>query len=736
MTILQRVAVRARSGLFVLLAGGGLAGLASADLQRVNVGVYGGTVRDITAFDHGGTSRVLLALEGNRGVFEWSATATNWTSTTYPLFPGKATMIEANRKAGYADDVYAMMFDPFNVPMFVASDAGGALGTWTNVVVDWREPNLLCGHATGMYAGTRNGQLYLNAGGIFDPFALVYALPVSNSITSISVYDGDLIYVVVEPEATPSNVFKLTRSGGVFTHSLVPLPATTASTSPVVRITQVGVDPGDPNELFIGGSTFDNHMVFMSTNAGADWDYKWDKHVDRSSPWYFEGALVAYVKFSQDRAFISSCVLPEGTHDWRAPDQLVSRVGTGSGTSTVVNTHVNDGTLEIDPLDPTIVYLGTDWAIGALPCTLGGTWGIGTEMGNNDGIAGVVLNDMDYYAYNATNKELWIAAKSGIGKVLQFNPQDPASSATPQDWVFPLYPDGCAAFSVAIDPYNPDQVLAGYGSGRVFMITNGTQDAGIAWKQVFFAGDHPEVFDTTGSDSIITDIGFVPGTSNAVYLGGWRSTPPLTNGGVFFSQDGGLSWTNVARGFPVNALFVSDIAVWAGVGNDESPARGLRVRQSPTHWWAPLTGLRVDTQVVHAIAAAQVGTHMTAYLAAKGGVYKGVIDLANTSCTGFACWAWTDLTLGIPTYKTDFLAVTVDPTNASLAYVSADNCIFRTTDAGSTWTTLSGTCNISHEDVKVLKFDDLMAGTATGLYAIRDVIAERKKALPFLLLLQ
>ncbi len=685
---------------------------AAAALQRVNLGVYGGLVNDIASLATPGTSTVFAAVECNRGIFRWSATAAEWSAVTYPGLVGNGKAVEASRNTARPNDVYAIL-ELSNTYYLAASTNRGALGSWF-AITNINRPAVLEGHASGMYIGTSEGRIYRNAGAANGAFDLIYIHPYGREVSALSIYDTNRLFGCLTFNAGQTNVFQLVWTGA-YQQIDLNLPAATASGNPDVRINRVGVAPWDSNVVYLAGSANGNSQIYRSTNGGFAWERSWDKYMAGTN--YYPGGFPYLIKFNNERTFIGTHCMLNGGAGWSSCGNMTSIVGTARGATNIVETHPNDPGTEIDAINSNTVYVSTDWGIGQTTCSLAGVWGWGTEMGNNRGITAVVLNDFDFYTYSATNKDLWIAAKSGIGKALRFNPADLSTTAGGNDWLFPLYPDGAPATEITIHPTNPAIVLAGYNSGRIFKSVNATAmtATGITWSQVFFAGDWPSVFGSVQNDSIIKAIDFVPSQPEQVFMGGYRWQPPVTNGGVFYSGDAGSTWSNEAAGYPVNALFVSDYAVWAGVGGAESAARGLRARQAPGNWWQPRTYLKLDDEIVTDLAGVMLNGTVTVYAVTYGGVYKGV--LTNTACpNGFDCWIWEDLTANIGAPVTDFTAVCICPTDADLAYVSAANYIYRTTDGGGAWSLLPGTGSASHENVNVLKYDDFMEGSANGLY--------------------
>ena len=686
---------------------------ATIPLQKTNLGIYGARDMDITAYNNSGTTEILVAIESPKGIYKWtSGSSSSWDAVTYPAIPGEASQIEVNLASGYEDDVYAIINDGM-----YGSDSGGASGSWVSISsvslphdAPGVLPGILLGHSSGMYVATFDGNIYRNTGGVSNTFNLLYSFGTSTEITSISVFDADNIFVVTKSGGT-ATVYKLVISSGPSITALT-LPSSTASGTGSVDINLVGVDPTDMNTIFLAGSSA-NPQVYKSIDGGTTWSSSWDYNSTGASN--FPGGYPQYIKFNNNRVFISASVLDGTSTTWSHAPNLSSTVG-----SNTIVTHVNDSALEIDPIDSTIIYVGTDWGFGQMTYA-SGSWTVGSEIGNSDGMEGVMLFDMDFYEYSSTHKELWVGTENGAGRANNYDPTDPTTTDDPSDWNFPIFPesDGPAVSGVAIHPADPTIVLVGNTAGRVYKTTTGTSTS-PAWTKVFQAEDYPSVFGSTRPDhSKITSIKFVPSTPSRMYLSGYNWETGA-DGGVYYSDDAGSTWTEDTSisGVPVNTLWVTDLTTWAGVGNESSSETGLRARTSITaagNWWSPSTGLSLDNEIVKSIAGTTVGSTMTVYVASTEGVYKGTLYIPTSS--GFSSWNWTSLTSAIGSTNTNFTSVTLDPNNPDTAYVAVSNCIYETTDGGVAWSVFGSSCVNTHERVMVLKFDDLMVGTAMGLFS-------------------
>lgn len=708
------------------------AAVTDVNYDKSNLGVFGGIVHDVASYDNAGTSEILIGVDSIRGIYKWDSGSSEWQQVTYmnpnltgtdPIV-GEGTQIEANLVSSYEDNIYAIINEHSSGPTVYCSDDGG--DSWDTIISTINNPSVLVAHTSGIYIGTWDGDIYRNTTGeCSGTFSLIYTASTTASITSIAVYDTDNYYVMGVSGSSLS-VFDKVDSTSI-TDISGNLNATSCSGG-TVEVHAVGVDPTDVDTIFIAGSSA-LPQVYMSEDGGTTYTASWDSNCSD----FFPGGYPHYIKFNNNRVFISKSVLEKSAGSWSTTWDQASILSSTVGTSTIT-TNPNDGALEISPVDNTIVYLGTDWGLGQTTHTSGIGWGTtGFELGNNNEMDSVILNDIDFYEYSATSKELWIAAKSGAGRAHGYDPTDSTTSDDPSDWIFPIYPDndGAPLTEVSIDPDDPDIVFLGNNGAKIYKTTDGrsTTLSGFSWSQAFDVtmDDTTNVFGTTTPEhSTITSINVLHTSScDRIYFSGynWETNE---DGGIFYSDDDGSTWTadtidstSTDINFPVNTLYVTDLKVWAGVGNDKgtSTERGLRWRLSlcgSSSFWTPTTGTDLDNEVVTSIDGRYDNTGTTTvnrvYVATKGGVYRGDKPAST--------WTWQDVS---PlSSSTDFTSVVVNPGDEDNAYVSVENCIYETLDGGSNWSTLSGTCGDSNEDVNVLKYDDLLAGTANGLYSFES----------------
>ena len=751
---------------------------AQAAVERINLGLYGGQVADIEALDDGsGNTDLLIAVDSSqKGIFKWDGS--RWRSTTYPsatttgAFSGTATQVEVNPR--FSSNVYAVISSgSVNKGLWVSANRGDL----SSGAVSWQaaldsgssqltEIQQLVGHSSGIYASDNQGKIWQNGGSATGPFVTVFTAPGGEQIISFAVHAPFRGHVLTRDGSNNLRLYLTDFAGSDLLLSLptqAPVQQRSGScpiSSCAVDLRLVASDPADPsgNTLYVAGSSV-NAMIFKSTNGGTSWNQGWDYQcslpANGCTGFAFMDGFPSVIRFKGTASggnesryiFVSTSQLDNdaGTPTWLRVANLSSTISpSGPSGPTVINftTHANDPSLAIDPNNPDTLFIATDLAIGEISHSAwAGPGSVGSEKGNALGIEGVVINDMDFYAHSATNKDLWIATKSGLGKALNFNPSDPASTATAGDWVYPIFPldDGAPPTAVAINPSNNAEVLA--GNGKIYRNTQADQlpQAATTWSRTF----DPANFDGVGEPlesarserTSTTAIEYQQGGScSRVYMTA-ANNDTGSEGGVFYSDDSGASWTiddlnpSTLLKMPVNALWVSDTTVWVGVGDRTGASRssetGIRARLSlcgSQSFWKPSSSdaafTDLQTEVVTAIDGVKISGSYSVYITTLNNVYKG--ELPSGSSGGFSSWSWSKVT---PTASgaSQFNSVAVDVTDANHVWVSYGNCIRESSDGGSSWSAYGSSCQPDHEQVRKLVFDDLLSGTDQGLFAFTTV---------------
>ena len=792
----------------------------SATPVKENIGLYGGYVADIAAMNNSGTTELLIAVENSqRGVYRYDIAMGVWGSETNcpgtclsasDKTPGFASQIEADVKN--PSYVYATLSNEqtgMNRKLFSHSDFGRAVGgsaVWEEVIDPVTSSQIddvviLHGYGSGMYFAQRDSisvitgvGTSLNVTPIFEMTDIFSSTVAPDwEVVDFAIASSSVGYIAIRNGSSDEyRLYNISSSGS-------PVQITLPSASPVelrtgscpisdceVKVELVAFDPVDTtgNTIYIAGSSV-NPMVFKSTDGGTTWDDGADFQCSISTAsacsggaffdGYPRGDVVRFKGTASSgtesrHVFIARTVFDNDipATGWEVTQKLSTSV-MSSGVAVMVNTNANDPAIELDPNDPNKVYISTDLAIGQLPhVTDYLTAGSGTELGAAQGIEGLVINDLDYFEISSTEKNLWIATKSGAAFAPTYDPTDPSSVATSADWVFPIFAggDGAPHRAVVIDPDDKANVLMGIGSvyrnqtGDGIDPSTSTYDPTLVadasnWTRVF----NPEDFDDDPSSS--------PGTTDPLFSDNvsrnyataleWNTTGSCDRaylsiantdeglqGGIFYSDDDGGTWqadTLSAGRFsaPVNTLLSNDNFLWAGVGDEfgrsSSTLRGIYARLSlcgTSDWWKPthsdpiFTAIQTTDAVVAldgASTPSEPSISARAYIGSNeinGTTYRLTRAELTTggSCSGFNCWQFTDVTP--PTIYGEVTAVAVEPTDTNHVWVAYSNCIQESTDGGTTWSDFGGACTSDHENVVALVYDDLIAGTSQGAYAYTE----------------
>lgn len=271
-----------------------------------------------------------------------------------------------------------------------------------------------------------------------------------------------------------------------------------------------------------------------------------------------------------------------------------------------------------------------------------------------------------------------------------------AAANTPSRWQ-PAGPWGGSATAIAIDPSNPNHLLAGTRSSLIFHSVN----AGASWSRLPF----PRHFLGTVSALLID-----PADGNR-YIAA-ISTPGSEFGGVWYSDDSGLHWTQSSGVAGISALA---LAVWNrgpkkivtgtrdGVWMSQDGGRSFERISAP--WNHELRGVTAvafdpgDSQVIYA------GTTHLPWKTTDGGatwksVHSGMLD------------------------DSDVFSIYVDPGNPGRVYASACSGIYRSETAGESWTKFGGIPG-THRRTHVIRLhprnrDIIFAGTTLGLLQSTD----------------
>jgi photosystem II stability/assembly factor-like uncharacterized protein len=305
-------------------------------------------------------------------------------------------------------------------------------------------------------------------------------------------------------------------------------------------------------------------------------------------------------------------------------------------------------------------------------------------------------------------------------------------------WV-PLTDNGASLSigSLVLDPSNPDIVYAGtggpfgaYGAGILKSINDG-----VTWQAVPgpFAGPFgPDNF--FGGGAKILSLSVHPSNGQILLAGVWRGTQ--SQAGIFRSNDGGMTWTQVLAGPGHDVQFdrttgTAYAALGSGYGD---PASGLYKSIDSGLTWTPLgrggaNPLPPAANIGEITMAAAPSNFSTIYVFIDNPVFPSVPTLGNLpgvfkSTDGGSNWTQ------IPVPATCCNPLFVHPANENVVFGGGTfpSSIFRSINGGSSWADITGVPNYQsapHADAHSLALSAdtgvLYFGNDGGIYKTTNV---------------
>jgi hypothetical protein len=259
--------------------------------------------------------------------------------------------------------------------------------------------------------------------------------------------------------------------------------------------------------------------------------------------------------------------------------------------------------------------------------------------------------------------------------------------------------------ALAIDPSPPATLYAGAGWGGVYKST----DAGGSWSI-------PSALPYGDS---VPALAVDPSTPSHIYAAAeWENWDGI-HGVVFESADGGANWTEKLAAFFPSSW--TDIWVSALVVDPSAPrtlyAAGSGVYKSTNggnSWSRSNPSVAGFAFYVHALA---IDPSRPTTIYAGGSIYSvgsgsyepqsgGVFRSTDAGAT------WTAVNVGLT--STDVRSLAIDPWSPSTLYAGASGGVFKSTNAGESWTEVNAGLSLSYLSVQALAIDPSRPGT---LYA-------------------
>ncbi len=272
-----------------------------------------------------------------------------------------------------------------------------------------------------------------------------------------------------------------------------------------------------------------------------------------------------------------------------------------------------------------------------------------------------------------------------------------AADPTTKPWVA-FGPDGGDARRIAPDPRDHAHLYLGTANGWIYESHN----AGASWERLAQIGKRDDLV----LDSIVVDAA----DANHLVVGAWVIDHP--DGGLYFSYDGGATWTNQAemRGQSVRALAASpsdpNILV-AGTlqGVFRSADGGKRWKRiSPE-----------DNAEIHNVESIAIDPRD------PGIIYAGTWHLPWKTSDGGKHWG--SIKQGIID-DSDVFSIIVDPIRPSTVFASACSGIYKSLNSGEQFEKIQGIPSSARRTRKLLQdpgnLDKVFAGTTEGLFRSMD----------------
>ncbi len=247
---------------------------------------------------------------------------------------------------------------------------------------------------------------------------------------------------------------------------------------------------------------------------------------------------------------------------------------------------------------------------------------------------------------------------------------------------------------IAVDSVKPNTWYVAVGSGNLWK----TENAGTTWKPVF------EHYGSYSLGCVTID----PKDHDTIWVGTGENVSGRHVGygdGVYVSHDGGKTFKNVGleQSEHISKIVVdprdSNVVYVAAQGPlwSSGGQRGLyKTRDGGATWkrvlasgpWTGVTDIALDPRNANVLYAATHQRHRTVWGVIDGGPESGIFKSTNAGKT------WTELKGGLPTGDKGKMSVAVSPQKSNVVYATIElsgrtGGIWRSADAGASWKKMS-----------------------------------------------
>ena len=444
----------------------------------------------------------------------------------------------------------------------------------------------------------------------------------------------------------------------------------------------------------LNNPTLTDRRIAWSTDNGFSWNHE---PINTPGP---QGGVVGNNMLIEDLAtkrqlFIGNAILTDTSamNVWDNPGRLF--IGNLN--------RANDGTTKKDALRTDLKYHSTNVGFGY------STHSGDSIFGWNKGIEAVQVNDIDM---NASFTKGWVASKSGIRKVTDYN-------TASESWGNTYFPnrDGSPYKAVGMDPNDDSTIFV--GNQRIYRTTNDgarISSTNDGWSRVFTPEAPPYNFNAINTECSSIE---VSPDSSEVVVAGYRGYYGH-KGGVFYSLDGGNTWSQLLLlattfGQDVNVLDVEyayeggRVILYIGIESDPvSPGQyGLfRAVLTSVGWIIARDGSYGATD---GIVDIQINAARDTLVFLN--TDPGLLPVNNVQVKEIATGTWSSH-FG-PNAGGYGSAITLGD---GYLFMSINEEIYTIPADFSTGWTLAYAYPVGTE-INVLFYDELLVGTGTGLYA-------------------
>lgn len=664
--------------------------------------VYGGRIRSITAIPISATeSRIFISTESANSIFyaDMNTGSTPHSFGSFTVMPG------AGEDDGYGSGISVMDAHKATGDLYFITQAGDLVktnpsgSTVTTVLSGGVKSVYIVNYSDTLsyiYAIDATGLKY----GTLDSSGILTPAP-DSPVSLGSVFNNPLIYLdpsgkllyITDVNSTTPTLYVTKDKYNAFSSSTTTSPV---NTSPLASatITWTAFAVGNDGTYFFGGNNNTQKFIAYSKDGGGTWT------IDSTGISGVSGSNFAIPKTGDNYTVYFSSI-------YASFDSAAGFSSWKSFGNSGLETHPNDGIVYADPIDTSSVYVTTDQGLGVT--TDGGP--VIKEI--DDGIAAVQVNDFDMDSAKTTG---WAASKSGIRRVSGYS--------TSPSWSLSMFPNSDGSPYYAAEMIGNDTMSAYVGNLRVYK----TNDAGTNWVRVFTAEDPPYNF---ASSPAIEAIEVNPDDTSMVLAG--YSQAGTSQGGVFYSTDGGSNWAQLkclatSDGEDVDVkdiIFANEggnSVAYIGAAYDASvtdPAkRGKSIYRA--EWNGSSWSVRQDMGSSYTSSGTDITATINDLVASSTGdtLYAAGTDETGTSVKIFykilsAANLWTELPSGGFAGGSSSISAITEGNDTLYSAVGSTIYVF---SPGSSTSWSSAYSYPVGNPINVLYYDDLLVGTGTGLY--------------------